>query len=58
MYMHLVYLVTSIGCSLHIVHDLISPSGMAIQSEFAHSNSFISRISLGVMEFVLSLVYV
>ena len=30
MYMHLVYLVTSIGCSLHIVHDLISPLGMAI----------------------------
>jgi len=30
MYMHLMYLVTSIGCSLHIVHDLISPLGMAI----------------------------
>ena len=29
--MHLVYLVTSIGCSLHIVHDFISPLGMAIQ---------------------------
>ena len=31
MYMHLMYLVTSIGCSLHIVHDLISPLGMAIR---------------------------
>ena len=31
MYMHLMYLVTSIGCSLHIVHDLISPVGMAIR---------------------------
>ena len=39
MYMHLVYLVTSIGCSLHIVHDFISPLGMAIQL----SCSFVTR---------------
>ena len=39
MYMHLVYLVTSIGCSLHIVHDLIIPLGMVIQSELLIPNN-------------------
>jgi len=34
MYMHLVYLVTSIGCSLHIVHDLISPIGHVNTTSF------------------------
>jgi len=38
MYMHLMYLVNSIGCSLYIVYVVISPIGKGIHLSCSFSN--------------------